>query len=340
MEIKEDKTENLTQEITNYKGSELIRDTQGKDEVKDSIYENETEWKVESESLKEDNAHYGSGKVGVDYISVNDDFEEWASVNFDGKDEAIGSVSGDNETEFEERKLAEKLRRLQLEEEMLNKENEERAQAEAKVKEKLKQMHIKAAAERERIQRLEEMKLEEERRERRLQLKLKEQREKEERIWLLQQEEERLRQRERMRQDALRRVEEIKREQERKEISLREKLKEQKERDERLRLLQQEEEKLKRQIQKEELEKKTHDERIAQLQRENETLKRQVEKDRENTPPPLLLVLKKREKEIHKLNRSMKLIDLKPERENRPWKINTTILRLMFQTDHISIERR
>ena len=125
--------------------------------------------KVESESLKEDNTHYGSGKVGVDYISVNDDFEEWASVNFDGKDETIGCVSGDNETEFEERKLAEKLRRLQLEEEMLSKENEERAQAEAKVKERPKQMHIK---------------LEEERRERRLQLKLKEQREKEERIWL------------------------------------------------------------------------------------------------------------------------------------------------------------
>ena len=43
MEIKEDKTENLTQDITNYKGIELIRDTQGKDEVKDSIYEKETE---------------------------------------------------------------------------------------------------------------------------------------------------------------------------------------------------------------------------------------------------------------------------------------------------------
>ena len=101
-------------------------------------------------------------------------------------------LEGGKETDPEQRKMAEKLHKLAIEEAILDKENEKKAKMGAELVERLRQMQAKAEAleiEREKARRWTEMKREEERREMRLQAKVKQQREDEEKIRILQQEE-------------------------------------------------------------------------------------------------------------------------------------------------------
>ena len=96
------------------------------------------------------------------------------------KTEDIQDEPGEEEFEPEQKDMLERLHRLAMEEEMLDKANEQKAKEKVQITKRLKHLKAQTAAleaERERVRRLAEMKQEEERRENRLQLKIKKQRE-------------------------------------------------------------------------------------------------------------------------------------------------------------------
>ena len=81
----------------------------------------------------------------------------------DYKTEDIQDEPGEEKIGSEQKDMIERLHRLALEEEMLDKENEQKAKEEVQITERLKYLKAQTAAletERERIRRLEEMKQE------------------------------------------------------------------------------------------------------------------------------------------------------------------------------------
>ena len=158
--------------------------------------------------------------------------------HFDKVEMEAESYLSQDEIDPEQKDIADRLYKLMMQEEILDKENEKRAKEEAQAIERLQRLKAKTAAldaERERMRRLEALKQEEEIRERRLQYKIKQQREQEERLQILQQEEERLKA-----------LEEMKLAGEKRQKIVELKLKEQQEHERKLKFLQEEEERLMR----------------------------------------------------------------------------------------------
>ena len=241
-----------------------------KDTEKDSLYGDTEDGPIDKgNKAKQDNVRpEGDEKEYDERVAGNrskEDTEDPFEM-LDYKTEDIQDEPSEEEIEPEQKDMLERLHILAMEEEMIDKENEQKAKEEAQITEMLKHLKYQTAAleaERERVRRLEEMKQEEERREKRIQLKIKKQRENEERIINLQREEERLRKLEEMKQveekrqklldlrikmqeeEKLIKMGEMEREGQKQAIQLNAKLEEKRKQDERLAMLKLESDKLK-----------------------------------------------------------------------------------------------
>lgn len=209
------------------------------DNEKDNMKEQKGELSIEKgEASKRNTIHLQDHveevcETELNYGVMKDNKELSHRVETEGEGE-----SDQDGIDPEQKDIADRLHKLMMQEEMLDKENEKRAKEEAQAIEMLQRLKAKTAAldaERERMRRLEALKQEEEIRERRLQFKIKQQREQEERIQIIQQEGERLKA-----------LEEMKLAGEKRQKIVELKLKEQQEHERKLKFLQQEEERLMR----------------------------------------------------------------------------------------------